>query len=170
MVEANVLVSVEGGSPGDWMATVVHVAEHAIVRDVTFAEVTVFVPNQWGDFPPQRWNPLSRVYYAPVPARSPWKETWTVLGATKAGTPAYVEYDELSNDLIEDPSKVPEPEKRLARAAGAARAAVIKKFKLPIGWVPTESLGLDGKVHDREPSLPPRDPTWTPRCRRLANA
>lgn len=150
MVAADISVSVEGGSPGDWMATAVYIAEHAIVGDVTFSQVAVFVPNQWADFPPQQAKLLSKVYYAPVPARSPWKEQWTIMGAARAGTAADVEYDRLSNDLIEDPSKVPDPERRLTRAAAAARAAVVRKYSLPAKWVPTERLGLDGQVHDRE--------------------
>lgn len=149
MVEADISVSVEGDSPGDWMATAVHIAEHAIVGDAIFAQVTVLVPNQWG-ISPQQAKLLSKVHYLPQPTRSPREEERVILGASRAGTAADVEYDELSNDLIENPSKMPDPERRLTRAAAAAKAAVIKKYRLPANLVPTERLGLNGQVHDRE--------------------
>ncbi|MBV9247846.1 MAG: hypothetical protein JO227_01175 [Acetobacteraceae bacterium] len=44
------------------------------------------------------------------PSRSPWEEKWTLIRAQHAATPADVEFDELSNDLIEDPDKVPDPD------------------------------------------------------------
>jgi hypothetical protein len=150
IVAADVSVSVEGGGPGDWLATAAYLAEHSIVAGVTFATVSVFVPNPWTDFPPQRVKLLAKVYYAPDPSRSPWTEKWTIIGAQHAATPADVEFDELSNDLIEDPDKVPDPDKRLQRAEAAARRAVIQKYRLPASWKPTDNLGLDGQQHDRD--------------------
>ncbi len=147
MVEADVSISVDGGEPGDWMATAVYVAEHSIVRDVTFATVSAYVPNPWGDQPPQQYKLLAKVYYAPDPTRSPWKEKWTILGASRAGTMADIEYDKLSNDLMDD---TPDPNLRLEKAAAAAKKAVIRKYGLPKNWVPTDNLGLHGQVHDRD--------------------
>ena len=142
MVGADVSVSVEGGKPGDWLATAAYVAEHAIVADTTFSEVSVFVPNPWADFPPQRVKLLAKAYCAPIPSRSPWSGKWTLIGAQHAATPADVEFDKLSNDLIEDPDKVPDPNKRLERAEAAARRTVIKKYRLPASWKPNDNLGL----------------------------
>jgi hypothetical protein len=91
---------------------------------------------------------LAKAYYAPDPAHSPWQEKWAIIGADHAPTLADVEYDKLSNDLIEDPDKVPDPDKRLDRAAAAARKAVIVKYALPRSWQPTTDLGLNGQEHD----------------------
>jgi hypothetical protein len=147
IVEADVSISVDGGEPGDWMATAVYVAEHSIVRDITFATISVYVPNPWGDQPPQQYKLLAKVYYAPDPVRSPWKEKWTILGASRAGAMADIEYDRLSGDLMDDTS---DPNLRLEKAAAAAKKAVIRKYGLPSNWRPTENLGLDGQDHDRD--------------------
>ena len=45
---------------------------------------------------------------------------------------------------------MPDPEKRLSRAAAAAKSAIIRKYRLAAGWTPTEGLGLDGQVFDRK--------------------
>ena len=150
MVQAGVSVSVEGGSPGDWLATAAYVAEHAIVGDVTFAEVSVFVPNPRGDFPPQHVKLLAKAYYAPVPSRSPRDDQWLLLGAKHAATPADVEFAELSNDLLEDPGKVTDADELAQRADSAARRVVIQKYRLPQDWKPSDGLGLDGQKHDRD--------------------
>ena len=148
MVEAAVSVSVEGGRPQDWIATAAYVAEHSMVADATFNTTEVYFPNPWGDMPPQHVKLLAKAYYAPDPTHSPWQEKWAIIGADHAPTLADVEYDKLSNDLIEDPDKVPDPDKRLNRAAAAARKAVIAKYGLPPSWQPTVDLGLDGQEHD----------------------
>ena len=148
MVEAAVSVSVEGGKPEDWIATAVYVAEHSLVADATFNTTEVYFPNPWGDMPPQHVKLLAKAYYAPNPTRSPWQEKWAIIAADRPPTLPDVEYDKLSNDLIEDPNKVPNPEKRLDRAAAAARKAVIAKYGLPRSWQPTTDLGLDGQEHD----------------------
>lgn len=88
--------------------------------------------------------------YAPDPSHSPRSEKWTIIGAQHAGSIADIEYYKVSNDLIEDPTKVPDPEKRLQRASDAARRTVIKKYHLPGNWEPADNLGLDGQQHDRE--------------------
>jgi hypothetical protein len=150
MVAAQVAVGVGGGGPGDWMATAVYIAEHSVVRDVTFAEVDVLVLNPWGDKPPLQYKRLASVYYAPIPARSPWKEKWTVLGASRLASLADIEFDILSNTLMDDPDKTPDPDKRASKAEAAAKATVIRKYGLPKDWKSTAGLGLDGQYHDRE--------------------
>jgi hypothetical protein len=147
MVEAAVSISLKGGEPADWMATAVYVAEHSVVRDVTFVTVEVFVPNPWDDFPPQGHKILAKVYYAPNPARSPWKQQWSIFSATKAATLADIEYDKLSNDLIDD---TPDPDLRMRKAENAAKRVVVQKYSLPGTWKPADDLGLDGHQHDRE--------------------
>ena len=150
MVGALVSVMVDGGEPADWITTAVYIAEHSIVRDTTFVTAEVYVTNPWSDFPPQHFKLLAKVYYAPDPSRSPWKERWSISGATHAGTLADIEYDKLSNDLIDDPDKTPDPNVRWAKAEAAARKAVIRKYSLSKDWKPTENLGLDGQNHDRD--------------------
>jgi hypothetical protein len=147
MVEAAVSISLQGGDPADWMATAVYVAEHSVVHDVTFVTVEVFVPNPWDDYPPQRTKLLAKVYYAPDPARSPWKQQWSIFSAARAATLADIEYDKLSNDLIDD---TPDPDLRMQKAENAAKRVVVQKYSLPRTWKPTEDLGLDGHQHDRE--------------------
>lgn len=150
MVEAQVSVSVEGGTPGDWVATAIYVAEHSMVRDVTFVEAEVYVPNPWADFPPQHSKLLAKVYYGPDPARSPWKEPWGIFAAKHAGSLAEIEYDVLANDLIDDPAKTPNPIERLQKAEQAAKREVIAKYGLSKTWEPRDDVGLDGQGHDRE--------------------
>jgi len=112
--------------------------------------VSVFVPNPWVDFPPQHVKLLAKAYYTPNPSRSPWDEQWLLMGAKRAATPPEVEFDELSNDLMEDPDKVPDPNERLQRADVAARRAVILKYHLSQDWKPSDNLGLDGQKHERD--------------------
>jgi hypothetical protein len=147
--EAAISISVDEGEPGDWLATAIYVAEHSLVLDAAFAKVEVFVPNPWGDNSPTGHKILATVYYDPTLVISKPKEEWLIIGAKKAGTPADIEYDKLSNDLIEEPAEVPDPELRMQRAEAAAKKAVVKKYGLPADWQPTENLGLDGQTHDR---------------------
>ena len=150
MVSADVSVSVTGGTPGDWLATAVYIAEHSIISDVTFSTASVFVENPWNDAPPQMVKILAKAYYAPDPSMSPWKDKWGILGANHEATIEDVEYDKLSNDLIESPDVQPDASIRLEKAAADARRVVIRKYKLPTTWQPTSDLGIDGQEHDRE--------------------
>jgi hypothetical protein len=150
MVGADVSVSVEGGTPGDWLATAVFIAEHAMIADVTFAKVSVFASNPWGDSSPQHVKLLAKAYYAPNPAPIGWDKPWLLNAATIAPTPAEIEYDRLSNDLIADPEKVVDPTDRLNQAESAARRIVIQKYRLRADWSPRDTLGLDGQDHDRD--------------------
>jgi hypothetical protein len=147
--EAAIAISVDSGGPGDWLATAIYVAEHSLVRDAVSAKVQVFVPNPWGDDSPAGHKMLATVYYDPTVARTAPKEEWLIVGAQRAGTPADIEYDRLSSDLIEDPDKVPDPDLRMQRAEAAAKKIVMRKYRLPADWHPTEKLGLDGQPHDR---------------------
>jgi hypothetical protein len=97
--------------------------------------------------PPQRAKLLAKVYYGPEPNRSPWKEKWSIFSAAKGATLADIEYEKLSNDLIDD---TPDPDARVRKAEIAAKRAVIRKYSLPRTWTPTENLGIDGQEHDRE--------------------
>jgi hypothetical protein len=150
MVAADISIAVDGGKPEDWLATAVYVAEHSIINGVTFSTVSVFVPNQWDDFPPQHDKMLAKVYYGPDPSRSPWKEPWGIFGASHAGTTADIEYYKIANDLIDDPDKTPDPDERLQNAETKARQIVIRKFGLPKDWRPAENLGVDGRNHERD--------------------
>ena len=127
------------------MATAVYVAEHSIVRDVTFAKVDVLVANPWADFPPLHSKWLAEVYYAPNPSRSPWKEQWSVFSAERAGTLADIEFDKLSDELIDD---TPDPDLRQEKADTAAKKIVVQKYALPKDWQPARDLGLSGQYHD----------------------
>jgi hypothetical protein len=148
MVAADVAISVDGGQPMDWVATGVYVAEHSIVRDVTFATVGVFITNPWGDDPPQEATQLAKIYYAPDPSQSPWKDKWSYIGATAASSLADVEFDRLSNDLLD--ANVADPEVRQNRADAAAKRIVIKKYKLPKTWEPREEFLMNDEEPDRD--------------------
>ena len=148
MIPAEISVSVEGGKPSDWMATAIYIAEHAIVNGAFYTEVEVYVPNPWGDMPPQRYKLLSKVYYGPDPAHSPWgDDRWAIFTADKAGTVADIEFDTLSNDLLSD--KISDPDQRTSIADAQARRIVIKKYGLSPKWKPAEGLGLTGIEYHR---------------------
>jgi len=147
MVEAYVSISVDGGTPGDWMATAVYVAQHSIVRDVTFSKVDVLVANPWADFPPLHSKWLAEVYYAPNPSRSPWKEQWSIFSADRAGTLADIEFDKLSDELIDE---TPDPDLRQKKADTAAKKIVVQKYSLPKDWQSARDLGLNGQYHDHD--------------------
>lgn len=143
MVQALVTVSVTGGTPADWAATAIHVAEHAIVEDVTFAQAEVIIENPWGDRPPQHWKMLARADFSPIPGKSPWSDRWAVFVASRAATPAEIEYDELDNALLgKYLDTVHDPSKRLGRAETEARRFVIRQYHLPANWKPDPQFQL----------------------------
>lgn len=144
MIPAQISVSVEGGGPADWAATAIYIAEHSIVNGAFYSVVEVYVPNPWGDMPPQQYKKLAQVFYAPDPAHSPWgkDDTWTILPAAKAGTLADIEFDKLGGDLLSD--KIGDPDRRAKIADAQARRIVINKYHLSSKWQPTEGLGLTG--------------------------
>jgi hypothetical protein len=146
-VEAQISVSVEGGTPNDWMATAVYIAEHSIVNGAIYSQVDVYVPNPWGDNPPTDHKTLAKVYYAPNPSRSPWDEPWSIFVADRAGTLADIEYDKLGNDLLSN--AVSDPDERVEKADAEARRRVIWKYNLSQSWEPTKGLGISGVEYGR---------------------
>ncbi len=149
MIPAQISVSVEGGTPADWMATGIYIAEHAIGNGAVYSQVEVYVSNPWGDMPPEGSKKLAEVYFAPDPAHSPWSgsDPWTILAASKAATVPDIEFDKLSNDLLSD--KIGDPDKRTAMADAQARRIVIWKYKLSANWKPAGGLGLTGTKYHR---------------------
>ena len=148
MVEAHVVISVEGGNPMDWIATGVYVAEHSIVGNVTFATVGVFIPNPWGDDVPQEATQLAKVYYAPNPSESPWKDVWYYTAATTASSQADIEFDRLSSDLLD--ANIQDPDVRQDHADAAAKRIVVKKYHLPRNWQPRTEFLMDDERPDRQ--------------------
>ena len=141
ILPAQVAISVKGGTQADWLATAAYVAEKSIINDVTFSEVDVFVPNPWGDKPPQGMKRLAKAYYAgPNPRRSPWPDQqWLITAQGHAPTLADVEFDVLADKLLgEEP---PSDDDSASDAADAkATRLLIKKYHLPKGWKPDEHL------------------------------
>ena len=152
MVRALVTVSVTGGTPADWAATAVHIAESAIVKDVTFATAEVMVDNPWGDRPPTRWKKLAQADFSPIPGKSPWSDKWAITVASRTATPAEVEYDELEEALVSKyADAVQNPDARLRRVAAEARRFIIQKHRLPASWKP-DAQGLLGWLRPTERS------------------
>ena len=150
LVAAQISLSVDGGVPADWMATAVYVAEHSIVNGVTFSQVEVYITSPWGDMPPTHSKMLAKVYYAPVPSRSPWNEKWAIFSAERRGTLADVEFDGLSNDLMEKYSdRISDPEKLSRKVEAEARKVIINKYRLSAQWHPANNLGLMGTEYSR---------------------
>ncbi len=150
MVAAQISITVEGGTPIDWMATGIYVAENSIINGVTFSEVEVYVPSPWGDQPPTLSKQLANVYYAPDPAHSPWKERWQITAADHAGTLADIEYQKLQNDLIEKyAGQYSDPDVLTKKVDAEAKKIVTHKYRLTPKWKPDMNLGLKGKLHDR---------------------
>lgn len=149
MIPAQISVAVEGGKSADWMATAIYIAEHATGNGAFYSVVEVYVPNPWGDMPPQQYKKLSQVYYAPDPVHSPWgnEDPWTILTAAKAGTLPDIEFDKLSGDLLSD--KISDPDKRMDIADAQAKRIVIQKYKLSPKWKPAKGLGLTGIIYHR---------------------
>lgn len=150
ILPAQVAVSVDGGTPADWMATGIYIAEHSIRNRAVAANVEVYVKNPWGDMPPTRNKQLANIFYSPDPKHSPWGEgdSWTIMPAAKAGTMADIEFDKLSADLISD--DISDPEKQLAVAVAQARRITIKKYGLRPDWRVGKGLGLTGEVFRRD--------------------
>jgi hypothetical protein len=150
IVVADISISVEGGEPGDWMATGVYVAEHAIVSDVTAAQVLVIVPNPEDDFPPQLIKELAKVYFDRNTRI--WDKQWGIFAADHAATLADIEYFELSDKLVD--GTITDPDKRQEKADSAARKMIIKKYGLPKDWVSTADkigyFGTRSTDHSRE--------------------
>ena len=134
-VEAFVSLVVEGGQPGDWIATAVYVAERSIVRDVNFASVLVLQKD-----PEQE---LAQVYYAPDPSRSLKYKKWVILATNRAATRPDAEYKALLNELSEVHAD-------WTKAKEAARRIIIRKYSLPQDWKPLEIFGVHGPSHDRD--------------------
>jgi hypothetical protein len=130
IVVADVSVTVDGGTPADWMATAVYVAEHSIIKDATVAEVLVIVPNGGADFPPLLVKELAKAYYDPN--KLIWEKPWGIFVADHAASPADIEYFELGDQLL-DPN-INDPDKRQRKADAEARARVIRKYHLPLNW------------------------------------
>lgn len=141
ILPAQVAISVKGGTQADWLATAAYVAEKSIINDITFSQVDIFVPNPWGDKPPQGKKRLARAYYAgPDPARSPWPDQpWLIMAQGHAPTLADVEFDVLADKLV---SEEPPSDDDSASDAADAKATrlLIKKYRLPQGWKPDEHL------------------------------
>lgn len=154
MLPAQVSISVQGGTQADWLATAAYVAEKAIVNDVTFSEVTVFVPSPWGDRAPQARKRLAQAYYSgPDPSLSPWPDKpWLVMAQGHAASLPDVEYGELADKLLgEEP---PSDDDSASNAADAkAIRLLVRKYHLPKRWKPDEQLdAMDPKavqVEDR---------------------
>lgn len=145
-----VSVSVTGGTPADWLATVAYVSEQAITGGVTFVETSVFVENPWGDAPPQQAKILAKAYYAPDTSQSPWSEPWLIEASSKAPSLAEVAEDEYEEELTGKQPLNLDPGVRLDRAVAAAIRRTKAEFHLPASWKPTPFPGLDGTNHDRD--------------------
>lgn len=147
LLPAQVSIGVEGGTPADWMATAVYVAEKSIINDVTYSEVEVYVPTPWADFPPTHSKMIAKAYYAgPDPRKSPWpNEQWTIHSASRAATLPEIEFDELTNTLIEKlSSRIHDPDLLGRKADEEARKLLIQKYGLARNWQPSDNGGLNG--------------------------
>lgn len=147
LVSAQVSIGVEGGTPSDWMATAVYVAEQSIINDVTFSQVEVYVPTLWADFPPTHSKMIGKAYYAgPDPRKSPWpNEQWAIFSASRAATLPEIEFDELTSLLIEKlSSRIHDADLLGKKAEEEARKLLIQKYGLPRSWQPRDNGGLNG--------------------------
>jgi hypothetical protein len=144
-VQAQIAIAVEEGTPRDWMATAVHVAELAVAGRATSADVLVFRDNPWGDAPPRQYKSLARVTYNP--SRSSADKPWSILAADRLPTTLDIEHDVLTAQLY-DPALKPQM-RRGESPEQAARRIVMEKHRLPRTWEPTPGLGIHGTNRDR---------------------
>lgn len=141
ILPAQVVISVEDGTQADWLATAAYVAEKSIVNDVTFSTVDVFVPNPWGDKPPQGKKRLAKAYYSgPNPSRSPWPDKpWLITAQGHAPSLADIEFDVLADKFLGElpPS---DDDSSFNKANAKATRLIVKKYHLAKNWKPDAHL------------------------------
>jgi hypothetical protein len=131
---AKVQAAVHGGTPREWAATAIVIAEAVASYGADSVEVSVTrddIHQQRGE----RFREIAHVYFSPKPERSLWDEKtpWTIFMAdadrlsTQTDVSVTEEFDALDQKYIAAGLSTEAAERKAA-------AIVAKKFKLPKDW------------------------------------
>ncbi|VWB07925.1 hypothetical protein BLA15816_00812 [Burkholderia lata] len=138
---AKVEVGITGGSPSQWTATSIAIAERVATFGADSVEVSVRrsdVTQSRGD----RFREVAHAYYSPDPSHSVWddKDKWKLLQAdathlsTQRDVSIYEEFSDLNQKLV-DKGMDENVADQKAGAVIAKKYHLAKDWRLPIGNV-----------------------------------
>jgi hypothetical protein len=109
--------------------------------------VTVVQENPRGDEPPLAPVELAKIYYAPNPTASPWKEKWGISVAPYEASAPEIEFFIAHVTALDRlAGKIRDLDKLDATARREALATVRAKYRLPPHWASREFYGAGGEV------------------------
>lgn len=163
---AQITISVNGGSQGDWVATGIRAAERAVSAGGDAAQVNVNRADLDGrDDVPNMFRELATVYYAPNKDKDPWSggkggKVWGILIAdhlvTSEQINIYNDFENLTEKLVNhgmDPNRADE----IAGKKIARKYHLKPDWRLPIGGTGGQELGREDFVIDQDQSKNSQD-------------